>query len=944
MRKNNSTFHFTLGTFTKLTICMTLLIILLIGTRPTLAKHVTPFPAEAQQIKPDEIPNGLTSSEWKSIQNAVTVADYHFSWHQATAETAMPYYWASNRNQGWNVRFAENGTQVTPRNGNWSWGLTLTGYGYEHNLLDIQEMISLTADKETLVYQWDNNLTEWWVNSSAGLEQGFTLQRRPFISLHSASYSPLVLEMVVSGNLTPIINDGDIFFQNTDDVTILRYDQLHVTDADGKHVPAHLQLANSPSTIQIVVDEADAVYPLTIDPWLQTAKLTASDGEINTYGEEETNDYFGGSVAISGDTVVVGACYDDDNGDASGSAYIYIRPSTGWANATEVAKLTASDGVAYDFFGGSVAISDNTIVIGADGDDDNGGHSGSTYVYVRPDTGWVTTSETAKLTASDGASGDMFGVSVAISGNTIAVGTWGEDNSNGTDAGSAYIYVRPSAGWVTTNTYSAKLTASDGQPEDYFGKDIAISGDMVVVGYGGWMGNGSAYIYMRPAGTGWVTTSTYNAKLTASDGAAGDDFGYSVAISGDTVVVGAYYDDDNGDASGSAYVYVRPISGWADTFETAKLTASDGAAHDSFGSSVAISDDTIAVGAGGNDDNGDISGSAYIYVKPDTGWANATETAKFLASDGIEYDQFGESVALDGDTLIVGSPGGASAVHYPSLGAAYIFQNGFCSKTSGNWGTPSIWVGGAVPSSNDDACISAGDTITLIGDAAANRVLVNPNATLDLSTFSLTSEDTVTNNGTMQQNLTVNNSSVEFLHIRNSANNSIKYRGLNIDATTNSENLGDVTVSVKEVNSAAGVYCTSTGDASPDYAARCYTISPITDPTNAVTVRLWGLTEALNGISESNLAVWHNTSNSTWVQLANRATGNDGAYSYAEGTTSDFSPFLLGETGNGPTAVTFQSISVASQNIWWIVILLGSILLVLVSGVILHHKHAVYQI
>ncbi|MFC2041905.1 FG-GAP repeat protein, partial [Chloroflexota bacterium] len=320
-------------------------------------------------------------------------------------------------------------------------------------------------------------------------------------------------------------------------------------------------------------------------------KLTAGDGSVE--------DWFGLSLAISGDTAVVGAYRDDDNGSDSGSAYVFVRSGTSW---TQQAKLTASDGAGDDWFGSSVAISGDTAVVGAFYDDDNGADSGSAYVFVRSGTNWT---QQAKLTASDGAAEDLFGSSVAISGDTAVVGADGNDDNgdddNGADSGSAYVFVRSGSTW----TQQAKLTASDGSEEDSFGRSVAISGDTAVVGAyrddDNGSDSGSAYVFVRIIGSTW----TQQAKLTASDGAADDRFGLSVGISGDTTVVGAYGDDDNGSESGSAYVFVRSGGTWT---PHAKLTASDGAASDWFGLYVAINEDTAVVGAYRDDDNGSDSG------------------------------------------------------------------------------------------------------------------------------------------------------------------------------------------------------------------------------------------------------------------------------------------------------------------------------------------------
>ena len=264
-------------------------------------------------------------------------------------------------------------------------------------------------------------------------------------------------------------------------------------------------------------------------------KLVASDGAAV--------DYFGGSVAIDGSTIVVGASGDDDGADNSGSVYV-LRTTDGGATYVELAKLTASDPEMAAYFGKSVAIDGDTIVVGSPYDDDAGSQSGSVYVF-RTSNGWATHTE-IELTAADTASGDLFGRSVAIDGNTIVVGT--------SNADAVYVF-RTTDGGATYDEL-AKLTASDAAEGDRFGWSVAIDGGTIVVGtpYDDDAGltSGSAYVFLTTDGG-----ATYGqvAKLTASDGAASDYFGYSVAISGGTVVVGAYWDDDGGYSSGSVYVF-----------------------------------------------------------------------------------------------------------------------------------------------------------------------------------------------------------------------------------------------------------------------------------------------------------------------------------------------------------------------------------------------------
>jgi FG-GAP repeat len=395
----------------------------------------------------------------------------------------------------------------------------------------------------------------------------------------------------------------------------------------------------------------------------QVAKLLASDGA--------GVDHFGSSVAINGGTVVVGAPHDDDNGSDSGSAYVFERDHGGVDNWSEAAKLTASDGAEYESFGGSIALSGDTVVVGASFDGGSGYHAGSAYVFERDQGGADNWGQATKLTASDAASYDNFGWSVAISSDTVVVGASGDDD-NGSRSGSAYVFERDHGGADNWGE-AAKLTASDGGEIDLFGVSVAIRGDTVVIGADAddenGSGSGSAYVFERDHGgaDNWGEST----KLTASDGVGGDRFGRSVALSGDTVVVGALYDNDNGSNSGSAYVFERDHGGADNWGESAKLTAPDGAENDLFSSSVAISGGTVIVGAINNDDNGSNSGSTYVFERDRGGADNWGQTAKLTASDGAENDRFSSSVAISGGTVIVGANGDDD--NGSASGSAYIF-------------------------------------------------------------------------------------------------------------------------------------------------------------------------------------------------------------------------------------------------------------------------------
>ena len=245
---------------------------------------------------------------------------------------------------------------------------------------------------------------------------------------------------------------------------------------------------------------------------------------------------------------------------------------------------------------------------------------GAAYVLAKDSSGaW---SQVAKLTASDGEAGDIFGWSVAVDWDTVVVGARYDD--------SAYVFTKPGTGWATA-TETAKLTASDGVVGDWFGQSVAVDGDTVVVGASEHDGSGSAYVFTKAADSVW-TDATQTAKLTASDGDDFDEFGKSVAVDGDTAVAGA----PNNDGYGSAYVFIKPAAGWDDATQTAKLTpgaTDDGAAGlaGTFGAAVEVDG-----GHGGGRRLRlplAVRAAPYVFTKPSGGWEDAERTAELATSD-----------------------------------------------------------------------------------------------------------------------------------------------------------------------------------------------------------------------------------------------------------------------------------------------------------------------
>ncbi len=328
-------------------------------------------------------------------------------------------------------------------------------------------------------------------------------------------------------------------------------------------------------------------------------------------------------------------------------------------------ELSASDGAADDRFGASVAIGGDVLAVGAVRDDDRGTESGSVYVFGRGESAWTFQQ---KLTASDGKAGDRFGISVALDGDTLVVGAYDSDDS-GTDSGSAYVFQWNGAAWAQVT----ELHASDAKAGDLFGASVAVDGDTALIGAPKsdpkGSSSGAGYVFVRSGGV-W----SQQAKLAASDGAANDLLGYSVSLSGDTALVGAAFKTTSGGSyAGAAYAFVRSGTSWT---QQQKLVASDGAASDNFGNAVSLDGDTAVVGAYGDDTTVSNAGSAYVYTRSGATWSQQT---KLASPSAAANDNFGTAVSLRGGMLAIGAAL-ADAVGTDS-GAAFLFQGSGASWT-----------------------------------------------------------------------------------------------------------------------------------------------------------------------------------------------------------------------------------------------------------------------
>jgi len=495
---------------------------------------------------------------------------------------------------------------------------------------------------------------EWYLNKDDSIEQGMTITTRP------AGEGILWVSFDLSGDLIPTLDRlGNLVFSDKNG-PVLRYGSLQATDAKGRDLPAIMSLAGSRLSWEI--DDRDTVYPVRIDPTITEVKvLSASD-------KADYNN-FGSSVAISGDIAVVGALGAASGGTGRGQAYVFSKDLGGTNNWGQVKILSASDKADGDQFGDRVAISGDTVVVGAPSAHSGGTGRGQAYVFSKDLGGTNNWGQVKVLSASDKADFNKFGWSVAISGDTAVIGA-PYAASNGYQRGQAYVFSKDLGG---TNNWGQKkiLSASDKVNDDYFGYSVAVSGNTTIVGArsvasGGYQ-RGQAYVFSKDRGgtNNWGQVKI----LSASDKADSNNFGYSVTVSGDTAVIGAPYAASGGTGRGQAYVFSKDLGGTNNWGQVKILSASDKVNGDFFGNSVAISGNAAVIGAYLANSSGTDRGQAYVLSK-DLGGTNNWGQVKILsASDKADGDQFGDSVAISGHSVVIGAP------HRGTYrGQAYVFK------------------------------------------------------------------------------------------------------------------------------------------------------------------------------------------------------------------------------------------------------------------------------
>lgn len=396
--------------------------------------------------------------------------------------------------------------------------------------------------------------------------------------------------------------------------------------------------------------------------FVQTKKLIAGQ-----------NMEFGKSIFISKDFAIVGSIEDDEFGNLSGAAYIFAKNAGGSHNWGLVKKITANDPTASAYFGQSVSISGDIAVVGATGSDSFPSFSGGVYVYGKDVGGIDNWGQIKKLTDGNSSASDMFGQSVSNNGDLIIVGAHNPGFTGGACDGSAYVFSKDEGGLNNWGLVK-NITLSDCFTN--IGYTVSISGNDAIIGtklnINASLVNEPAFIFSKDEGgiNNWGLVK----ELTASDHISfvtEDNFGRSVSIHGDIAIVGAAENDDAGNASGSAYIYSRNEGGINNWGEIKKITASDAAQDDQFGISVSVNDDVVIVGAIGDDDDGNLSGSAYIFSKNEGGINNWGEFNKITPNDGMSSDRFGHQVSLSQDFAMVG----LFNVNNNHIEPAYIFES-----------------------------------------------------------------------------------------------------------------------------------------------------------------------------------------------------------------------------------------------------------------------------
>jgi hypothetical protein len=683
-----------------------------------------------------QIPGDEQESLWRAFSDARHQIRPLTNRQKELAVNEGVHFFAQNPRNQLTAHFASNCVKIRSGYPGREWtGSISAGEGFPESI----------RQKGTRLEYDFGSVVEWYHNRPDGIEQGWILKER---QESEPSGRLTTLCVAVDGlEAEPLAGrehgTSDLQFVNTDGEAVLACKGLKAWDAVGHELPVRME--PSAGGFAIHVAAAEATYPIIIDPlfisledrlgpevtggggkedrfghsvslqgnrfivgvpsdndigyasgsayvftrtgevWTEETKLTSSDSD--------EGDQFGTSVSLDGDRVLIGSKSDEVGGVGTGSAYVFVYDGESW---NEEDKMTASDAGDRDQFGGVVSLWGDRALIGASGNSDFGGTTGSAYIFERSGSNWI---QVKKLLASDAGSSAYYGFAVSLDGDTALIGAFGDDAS-GFRAGAAYVYERNGGTW----DHETKLEPADANAYFRFGEGLSLDGDIALIGASGYSttgyAHGAAYVFVRNGGT-W----SQQARLIANDPDIGSAFGRDVSLSGDTALIGASADeDDDGDDKGAAYVFVRSEGSWT---QEVKIKAFDRAENDGFGSAVSIDGDTVVIGAPDDDDLGNRSGSVYVYVRDGANW---DLEAKLTPGDAAIEDYFGYSLAIDGDTAVIGAYGDHDLGS--GSGSAYIFLRSgtewnYQAKLLADDGAHRDFFGYSVDLSGDTAVIGA---------------------------------------------------------------------------------------------------------------------------------------------------------------------------------------------------------------------------------------------
>lgn len=643
----------------------TLLLLLLLLTPPVGVSALAPI-QQAEPAQTDSlVDNAHAAYAIQPVLNAARQGD-------------AQQYAAINPALAWQLRFEQDQVTVAPLTAGedtWRFTLALATDASETNIYAAgnTQTIAVTRQDNRLHYQWGSRQA-WFRNTADGVQHGLAVQQRPS---DQSTDQPIQLYLRLGGTLQPKLNSDQqsVDFVTASGAILLRYGDLLAVDAQGQILPASFR--RTATRIILVIDDRRATYPLTVTSVLTNylVKQTMTAGAANdflgydvnvsgdtvvvgAYGDDNDKGVDAGSATIylrhqgginrwqavrkleasdgaagdefgrdtyvtSGTTVIVGAPGQDQGGENAGAAYIFGRDQGGPSAWGQEAKLTPSDAKANQRFGAVVAVQNNSAVIGVPTADSRGAVSGAVYVFDRVAFDPPVWQQRKRITPDDGAAGDRFGAALVISGDTLFVGAPGDDDACGgdaaCDAGAVYIFERNMGG---PNNWGLlkKVMAADGATRDAFGHAVAYSDNRLFVGAPLADTNGAdagaAYIFNRNFGgfNNWGERK----KVVATDGVAGQQFGYAVGIGGIGAIVGAPFDQENGLESGAAYILHRNANGSNEWGEMTKVIAPDGVSGDHFGRAVDHRSGNAVIGAYGHDANGSNAGAIYLYRFPFT--------------------------------------------------------------------------------------------------------------------------------------------------------------------------------------------------------------------------------------------------------------------------------------------------------------------------------------